>query len=171
MLQTVKAQATVPLSPCLKVNNISIAGKTVVCVPSTGCSVPVDPVNGKVGDYESTEEGAEIRVYCFDKLSENVLRCLKSSWYPDPAEINCTISPTPASELTSVCDIHTKQELFITLKQFCIQLVSTIFVAVATCPTTHSIQVLHLQSAPALAHLLLPVMMVQTHPEKRIHNR
>ena len=99
MLQTVKAQATVPLSPCLKVNNISIAGKTIVGLPSAGCSVPVDPVNGRVGDYESTEEGAEIRVYCFDKLSENVLRCLNSSWYPDPVEIDC-ISPTAASELT-----------------------------------------------------------------------
>ena len=78
MLQTVKAQATVPLSPCLKVN-IIMTGITVLCVPSAGCSVPVDPVNGRVGDYESTEEGAEIRVYCFDKLSENVLRCLNSS--------------------------------------------------------------------------------------------
>ena len=78
----------------------------------------MDPVNGRFGDYESTEEGAEIGVYCFDKLSENVLRCRNSSWYPDPAELDC-ISPTPASELTTVCDIHTKQEVFITLKQFC----------------------------------------------------
>ena len=68
-------------------------------------------MNGRVGDYENTEEGAEIRVYCFDKLSENVLRCLNSSWYPDPAEIDC-ISPTPAR----LHDIHIEQEMFITVK-------------------------------------------------------
>ena len=33
----------------------------------------MDPANGRVGDYESTEGGAEIGVYCFDKLSENQL--------------------------------------------------------------------------------------------------
>ena len=72
----------------------------ILKLPSAGCSVPVDPVNGRVRDYESTEEGAEIRVYCFDKLSNNaIFKCLNSSWYPDPAEQDC-ISPIPASEFT-----------------------------------------------------------------------
>ena len=81
----------------------------ITIILSAGCSVPVDPVNGRVGDYESTEEGAEIGVYCFDKLSENKLRCLNSSWYPDPAELDC-ISPTPASEWTDfmICTFNRK---------------------------------------------------------------
>jgi hypothetical protein len=63
-----------------------------------GCKAPSSPVNGSIGEYRSTEEGAEIQFHCHDGYTPNERmssQCLNSSWSPHPIDLVCVFTPPP----------------------------------------------------------------------------
>ena len=59
------------------------------------CGIPMAPIDGFLGNYTHTREGAVVTYGCNDGFvpsATNTATCMESGeWYPPPNEHNCTM--------------------------------------------------------------------------------
>lgn len=77
--------------------NITITtNKVINFYHAVNCIVPMAPVNGTLGSYTNTREGASFTFQCYTGFTPtNVFTAICNSlgrWYPAPEELNCTLS-------------------------------------------------------------------------------
>ena len=67
----------------------------VIIVVQVDCGIPSEPMNGFLGNYTHTREGAVVTYGCVDGYqpsATNTATCMESGeWYPPPDEHNCTL--------------------------------------------------------------------------------